>query len=277
MASDWMVWQLIDTSFPSGGFVHSGGLEVAAQAGVVFDNATLEQYVVEQLNQTANTTLKLMTSCYKALDKVHSQPFSMRLAAFEEMDTLAQAMTTNHVANRASRSQGLALLSTAASCLAEKELTEYKRAIYFSSSSLYGHYPPVFGLVSRTLGLPLETAQRMFMFFMLRTLISSAVRLNLAGPMEGQRMQVRCSKYAEFLLSSCDTKEETQQGSGGFGGDCRLSMKSEVDLEAVTVPTESANKQVLSLPPDHGFYQTSPLLDLVQGMHDRLQSRLFNT
>jgi len=90
-------------------------------------------------------------------------------------------------------------------------------------------------------------------------------------------MQVRCSKYAEFLLSSCDTKEETQQGSGGFGGDCRLSMKSEVDLEAVTVPTESANKQVLSLPPDHGFYQTSPLLDLVQGMHDRLQSRLFNT
>jgi len=35
------------------------------------------QYVVEQLNQTANTTLKLMTSCYKALDKVHSQPFSM--------------------------------------------------------------------------------------------------------------------------------------------------------------------------------------------------------
>jgi len=49
--------------------------------------------------------------------------------------------------------QGLALLSTAASCLAEKELTEYKRAIYFSSSSLYGHYPPVFGLVSRTLGM----------------------------------------------------------------------------------------------------------------------------
>lgn len=46
----------------------------------------------------------------------------------------------------------MALLSTAASCLAESELGAYKRAIYFSTPSLYGHYAPVFGLVCKMLG-----------------------------------------------------------------------------------------------------------------------------
>ena len=31
----WLVLQLADAAFPTGGYVHSGGLEAAAQAGAV--------------------------------------------------------------------------------------------------------------------------------------------------------------------------------------------------------------------------------------------------
>ncbi|ELR15314.1 urease accessory protein UreF, putative [Acanthamoeba castellanii str. Neff] len=288
MGGDWLVWQLIDSAFPTGGFVHSGGLETAAQAGLIYDGKSLEQYLQEQLNQTASTTMKVAVSAHRALDK--SQPFDSNFAAFAEVDRLMQAMTTNHVANRASRAQGMALLSTAASCLAESELGAYKRAIYFSTPSLYGHYAPVFGLVCKMLDVPLETTKQMFLFVVLRSLISSAVRLNLTGPLEGQRLQLRCSTYAEALLER-DAKNEAkattatqrlrkeEEELARMKEEMEHKMSEDQDHEAaLKVDTKvMKKKETFDLPPDHDCYQTSPLLDLVQGMHDRLYSRLFNT
>lgn len=95
------------------------------------------------------------------------------MSAFAEVDIATQAVTCNHVANRASRygpqhlfnatlqkiilpitkvtirAQGQALLSSAASAFPNAGLMVYKRKIF----SLYGHYPPVFGLVCKLLGL----------------------------------------------------------------------------------------------------------------------------
>lgn len=42
----------------------------------------------------------------------------------------------------------------------------------------------------------------MFMFLVLRGLISSAVRLNIVGPLMGQQLQTQLSSVAEELLQS---------------------------------------------------------------------------
>ncbi|MDB5296990.1 MAG: putative urease accessory protein UreF, partial [Phycisphaerales bacterium] len=36
-AADWLLWQLVDSAFPTGGFAHSGGVEAAWQHGRLRD------------------------------------------------------------------------------------------------------------------------------------------------------------------------------------------------------------------------------------------------
>ena len=38
---DWLIWQVADSTFPAGGFAHSGGLEAAWQAGLLGDASGL--------------------------------------------------------------------------------------------------------------------------------------------------------------------------------------------------------------------------------------------
>src|SRR5438270_9320121 len=39
--SDWVIWQLVDSAFPGGGFAHSAGLEAALQLGEINGRAGL--------------------------------------------------------------------------------------------------------------------------------------------------------------------------------------------------------------------------------------------
>src|SRR5208337_3847020 len=99
---DWTLWQLADSAFPSGGFAHSAGLEAALQLGEVVGPNGLERFVMRSLWQAGAFTLPVLT-------EAHFQPEDI-----DRIDRLCDAMTTNHVANRASRAQGQALLRAAA-------------------------------------------------------------------------------------------------------------------------------------------------------------------
>ena len=152
---------------------------------------------------------------------------------FAELDRLCDAFLSNHVANRASRAQGQAWLIAVERAFSLPSFGEFRSSVL--AGKLPGHFAPVFGVATRALQIALSSAQRLFLFLALRTLVASAVRLGIVGPLESQAMQARLTPHAERVRRRC-----------------------------AGIRSDDAS-------------QVSPLLDILQGAHDRLYSRLFQT
>lgn len=187
MASDWLIWQLADSAFPTGGFAHSWGLEAAWQTGEVPDALALRRFVRDSLTQAGRGGLPLLSA-------VHRDPSRLR-----ELDALADAFLTNIVANRASRMQGRAFLTT---CLRIWP-SDMAALTDGGASDLHGHAAPLMGMALRAIGVPLDAAQRLFLFNTLRGLLAAAVRLGITGSYDAQRLQVDCAAQLDELLERC--------------------------------------------------------------------------
>ncbi len=176
--SQFTLWQLADSAFPTGGFAHSGGLEAAWQNGEVGNRGELREWLVASLRQVTRASLPFVNAAY-------NEPTRL-----SEVDQLCDALTSNHVANRAGRLQGRALMS-AAQRVFKAELPE----------TPFAHLAPVYGAATGVLGLPHDQALRLFVFMQLRSTIAAAVRLNIVGPMEGQTIQFELSTEAEAVVT----------------------------------------------------------------------------
>jgi urease accessory protein len=171
MHDDWIIWQLLDSAFPSGAFAHSSGLESAWQQGLVRDAAELRGLAETFLMQQARGPAALTVAACR------------RPGRFAELDALAEAMLANHVANRASRAQGIALGQAAARIFGHREIT--------------GHAAPVLGVIAESLGLSDERAARAAIFVALRGFLSAAVRLGAVGAFEAQALQRSLAESAD--------------------------------------------------------------------------------
>jgi urease accessory protein len=179
-ATDWLMWQLADSAFPTGGFAHSSGLEAAWQHGEVRNRAELTSFIEAGLHQFGRATLPFMTAA-------HRQP-----ANLAEADDLSHAFLSNHVANRASRLQGQAMLASARRI--------FKRPALDKLHAPHGHLAPVFGAVIGALEISAEAAANLFLFTHLRGLIAAGVRLGIVGPMEAQSLQHEFTELARKIL-----------------------------------------------------------------------------
>jgi urease accessory protein len=185
-ASQWLLWQLADSAFPTGGFAHSGGLEAAFQQGELRSMAELSAFIEVCLSQLGHASLPFMTSA-------HKEP-----AALVELDYLCDSFTTNHVANRASRLQGRAMLASAERIFATVQL---QMVAHSGSERLaFCHLAPTFGAIMRALGVGRTPASRLFFFVHTRGLLSSAVRLGIVGPLQAQALQNRLAPHVEKIL-----------------------------------------------------------------------------
>lgn len=173
----WIVLQLADSAFPTGGFAHSSGLEAMVQAGEIKSAAELEAFVVDTIWQTARGALPLVGA-------THDDPD--RLA---EVDRYAGVITWSHVAARASRNQGRALLDTAARAFRHAVLVEARDRVM--RGDLLGHLAPAFGFVTRALGVSRDDALATYLHLATRSVLSSAVRLGVLGPTEAQAVHLR--------------------------------------------------------------------------------------
>ena len=90
---NFLLWQLIDSGFPAGGFAHSAGLEAALQHGHVADGAGVEAFARHSLAQMGRGALPLVTAAY-------GDPGNL-----PEFDRLMDVFLSNPIANRASRAQ----------------------------------------------------------------------------------------------------------------------------------------------------------------------------
>ena len=187
-SSDWLVWQLIDSAFPAGSFAHSSGLEAAWQSDRVESEEDLLVFTRTSLEQALNGQLPFVISARNDPD------------SFYELDSLCNAFLSNHVANRASRRQGATLLATCETVFQNSKLTQFRTSAL--ENGLACHLPPVFGLISNILNIKDQTAPHIYLYFIIRGILSSAVRLGAIGPLRAQVIQREAASFAEAIVTN---------------------------------------------------------------------------
>jgi urease accessory protein len=96
-----VVWQLQDSAFPAGAFAHSCGLEAARKWNFVTGPDDLREFLRHNLVQTGRSLIPFVSECHLNFERLYS------------LDIELDAFLSNHVTNRASRAQGRAFLAAA--------------------------------------------------------------------------------------------------------------------------------------------------------------------
>jgi urease accessory protein len=170
-----LLYQLADSAFPSGGFAHSLGLEALRGVGLLRDEHDLAPRLHELAWHTAYATLPFLGDAHGG------DPIAV--------DRACDRFLSSHVANRASRAQGRALL------LAAEPLLDVSIDLPFA------HLPVAFGAVLARAGVVLDDARELAMFGALRGAVSAAVRLGVVGPLRAQRLLLDVAPTIERALA----------------------------------------------------------------------------
>jgi urease accessory protein len=197
MVQEWLVLQLADATFPSGGFAHSGGLEAAMAAGAFEPEGALERWLHDALWQAGRMTLPFVSTAHGAPDRLL------------ELDHAHDAALRNRVLNHASRSQGRGHLDACMRSLPSPELG----ALRDEARKGCQHLAPIFGASLAVLGVDRDASLRLHLHSIVRGLASAAVRLSLVGPAGAQHLHGRAAPILDAVLAGCadlDVSAQTQ-------------------------------------------------------------------
>ncbi|KAF1995106.1 hypothetical protein P154DRAFT_446193 [Amniculicola lignicola CBS 123094] len=244
---------LADSALPLGSFAFSSGLEsYLAHHKPSLPSASqvsaFHTFLRLSLSTLASTALPYVLAGYR-------DPWNI-----ETLDNDFDASTPCTVARRASTAQGRALLQVwdrsfktqydgatkgnhaqtngvhGGTNVAVDALAAFSTALR-TSKNVNAHLAPLWGLVTRILGVPLHDAAYLFLFSHARTVISAAVRASVMGPYQ-----------AQSVLASSELQDR---------------IRGLVE-EGWNTKVEDAGQSV-------------PVMDLWVGRHEKLYSRIFNS
>lgn len=171
---------LADSNLPTGSFVASAGLESYVTHGFLSKDSTVVDFVRDSLATYAHTALPFVSDAHRVIasyansrDSLEDGDADQVLEKLIVLDDLYEAMTLNHVARRASKAQGIALLTLYSKGFSRppsfsqnveeatrvqelrlaKLLDKYKLLIRREEAP--GHLPVCWGVLTGALGLAL--------------------------------------------------------------------------------------------------------------------------
>ncbi|CAK9782827.1 hypothetical protein CC85DRAFT_275987 [Cutaneotrichosporon oleaginosum] len=206
----------------------------------------------------------------------------MAVARLVRLDEMHEATLLSHVARRASRAQGVALLTLYARGLsappgvyeadgeagcadgtvdeggeggdarAAALVAAYKRAVRRGAP---GHLAVCFGAVCAALGIDYDTAHHLYLFTHARSLLSAAVRLNVVGPYLSTQLLAHPLRRTIAGAMKSEAAGPETDGFEGEGGD-EWAWAEEAERGPAT---------------------TWPLGEILAARHDLQHSRIFNS
>lgn len=265
---------LADSNLPTGSFVASSGLESYVTHGFWSNKSTIIDFVRDSLTGYAHTALPFVSDAHRIITAYAASKNPLSTEELDEaikkllaLDDLYEATTLNHVARRASKAQGIALLAlyskgfsrpTFLSCSVEEAtfihekrlsslLDKYKSLI--RAEDFPGHFPICWGMLTGALKLTLERSQYLHLFLHARSLLSASVRLNDIGPYGAQ----------QILLHAIRPLVATEAARCGDRHTGVLSQGHDFDQTT------------------QGPANTWPLGEILAARHDQQHSRIFNS
>ena len=172
--------QLTDSMFPSGGFVHSEGLESYVQAKEVTQ--------IEQLENLLTTRL-LYDWANQDFIALHSATFAYHkrnMALIQQLDERLTAMKIAKETRQSSSRVGRQTLRTMLMLMDNPFLQDYQAKI--QSKVMTGHQAIVFGLVTAAVDIDIEPALTAYAYNLLSAQVSVAIKLMRLGQTQAQQL-----------------------------------------------------------------------------------------
>ncbi|CAB10140.1 urease accessory protein UreF [Schizosaccharomyces pombe] len=222
---------LSDTAFPLSSFSYSYGLESYLSHQQVRDVNAFFNFLPLSLNSVLHTNLPTVKAAWESPQQ------------YSEIEDFFESTQTCTIAQKVSTMQGKSLLNIWTKSLSFfvtstdvfKYLDEYERRV--RSKKALGHFPVVWGVVCRALGLSLERTCYLFLLGHAKSICSAAVRLDVLTSF--QYVSTLAHPQTESLL-----RDSSQ-----------LALNMQLEDTA----------------------QSWYTLDLWQGRHSLLYSRIFNS
>ncbi|KAG6910986.1 hypothetical protein DXG01_006040 [Tephrocybe rancida] len=271
---------LSDSNLPTGSFVASSGLESYVKHGFSTSGSTTSTitFVQDSLGAYARSALPFVSDAHHIVESFKGNNDSnaegakgsldQALRDLAALDDLYDTMTLNHVARRASKSQGVALLtlyskgfsrppsfsvfSDTEECDQNSHLSTLldKIKLMARKEETHAHLPICWGALTSALGLSLERSQYLHLFLHARSLLSASVRLNDIGPYSAQQLLMHIVRP----LVASETTRCKDLRSGQLE-DTQLNFDETI----------------------HGPANTWPLGEILAARHDLQHSRIFNS
>ncbi|KAG9317345.1 hypothetical protein JVU11DRAFT_1544 [Chiua virens] len=259
---EYVVLLLADSNLPTGSFVASAGLESFLTHGFIPPprSGPLLGFVHDSLHSYAHSALPVVSDAHRIVATPPDSCDPRRpLADLIALDALYESITLNHVARRASTSQGVALLTLYSKAFAPSSsspvaalVDQLKLAV--RRGDTHGHLPLCWGVLTGALGLSLDRAQHLALFLHARSLLSAAVRMNTIGPYLAHQLLLRDVRpLIDTLLTECSS------------------------ISAAVLTDNSPNSAHTDELPLNGPANTWPLGEILAMRHDLQHSRIFNS